>query len=87
MMPTTTVARRLPPSGQSPTQPSELSPSFSIGEGTERYSSERRADDFQPHDCESANLSGAEEKRTRAVPSADAHEMEKYALVTRRGSR
>jgi hypothetical protein len=47
--------------------------------GTLRYSSERRAELFQPHDWESAKQSGADEKRTMAVPSALAQVMLKYA--------
>lgn len=71
-MPTTTVARRLPPSPLSPTHPRALSPSLL---GTERYSSDRRAELFHPHDCERAKQSGAELKRTIAVPRALAHVM------------
>lgn len=46
---------------------------------TPRYSSLRKALDFQPHDCDKVNVSGEEENRIRAVPSAEAQVMEKYA--------
>jgi hypothetical protein len=44
-----------------------------------RYSSDRRADDFHPQDCDKVNVSGAEENLINAVPKAEAHDMEKYA--------
>jgi hypothetical protein len=72
-IPTTTVARRLPPS----TIP--LHASVAPSGGAQRYSSDRRAVDFHPHDWERAKLSGADANRSWAVPRADAHEIEKYA--------
>ena len=64
-----------------PVQPSTPSSSLSLSLGSEPmlliYSSDRRAELFQPHDWERVKLSGAEQNRMRVVPRAEAQEMEK----------
>ena len=89
--PTTTVALKLhSASPTSPTHPSTPSSKLSAppsplvkcpcaGFKFVRYSSDRSADDFHPHDCETVKLSGADAKRISAVPSAEEQHMEKYA--------
>jgi hypothetical protein len=42
-----------------------------------RYSSVRKALDFQPHDWDRVNESGADENLIEHVPRAEAHVMEK----------
>jgi hypothetical protein len=83
-IPMTTLALKLPPRGIPvvyPSTPSSKLPSRSSSTfDPDRYSSDRRADDFQPHDWERVNESGAEANLSKAVPSADAQVIEKYAL-------
>jgi hypothetical protein len=78
-IPTITLALKLPPLGIPVVCPSTPSsnPSASVTWDPDRYSSERKALDFHPHDWEYVNESGADENRSRAVPKADAHVIEK----------